>query len=98
MTPTSTPPDHILLQIQQLDEMRESPGWREQMRPALDARIAEIERALCAVSEGELDAEETRAARRERQALVWMRDTPERLLRSFQENYRRAVKATKRTN
>lgn len=79
--------DPTVVRRQNLDALRESRGWAEEIVPALNKRIASLEKSLLD-ADHPLAPEETRRAREERQYLIWMRDTPDRLIQHLEANAR----------
>lgn len=81
--------DPTVVRRQNLDALRESRGWADEIVPALNKRIATLEKELLD-AKNMLGPEETREARVERQFLMWMRDTPDRLIEHLEASARHA--------
>ena len=64
-------------------ETTATPGWREEIVPALEKQITWITAALLVTGEQEMDEEDTRRARREIEFLDKLLKTPDDLIKEL---------------
>jgi hypothetical protein len=75
--------NELIIRQNRILETTATPGWSEEIVPALEKQIAKLEAEILEAGDNELTEEDTRRARRERQFLKKLLKTPDDLVKEL---------------